>query len=87
MSPLVMLFTLSALMLLIYATAYCRQISVNKSHRIEDESVTMLPFLKLIFYGVVHSIWIVILYLFVNFLFNKDAFKTIFELYRGNKNQ
>ncbi|MBE7037164.1 MAG: sugar isomerase, partial [Ruminococcaceae bacterium] len=44
-------------------------------------------FLKLLLSGVVHSIWIVGLYLLVNFICNRSAFKTMFALYRGKKNQ
>lgn len=42
-------------------------------------------FLNLLFNGILHSVWIVGLYLFVNFIFNRDAFKTILELYREKK--
>ena len=45
-----------------------------------------VSFLKLLLNGVIHSIWIIALYLLINFVFNRDAFKTIFELYR-EKNQ
>ena len=44
-----------------------------------------VSFLKLLINGIVHSVWIVGLYLFVNFVFNKSAFTTVFELYRGNR--
>lgn len=44
-------------------------------------------FLKLLFYGAVHSIWILGLYLLVNFVFNRSAFETILELYRGKKDK
>ena len=44
-----------------------------------------ISFLKLLFNGIVHSIWIVALYLVANYIFNKSAFKTLFELYRGRK--
>ena len=44
-------------------------------------------FLQLLLSGLLHSIWIVGLYLIVNFVFNKAAFKTFLELYRGKKNQ
>ncbi len=44
-----------------------------------------VSFLKLMIYGVINSIWIVLLYLFVNYVFNKSAFKTILQIYRGNK--
>ena len=46
-----------------------------------------MSFLPLLLNGVIHSIWIVGLYLLVNFLSNKSAFKTIFELRRRNKAQ
>ena len=46
-----------------------------------------LSFLRLLLNGVIHSIWIVGLYIIINLLFNKSAFKTIFELYRGKNNQ
>ena len=44
-----------------------------------------VSFLKLVLSGIVHSIWIVGLYVLANFACNKSAFKTLFELYRGNK--
>lgn len=44
-----------------------------------------VSFVKLLLYGVVHSIWIVAFYVIVNYIFNKTAFATLFELYRGNK--
>ena len=49
------------------------------------DTFSNVSFLKLMLYGVVHSIWIIGLYLSVNFVFNKKEFKTIFELYRRNK--
>ena len=45
-----------------------------------------VSFLKLLLYGVIHSIWIVGLYIFVNFVFNRTAFKTILTFCRGKKN-
>lgn len=42
-------------------------------------------FLQLMLNGVLHSIWIVALFLLVNFLTNKSAFKTMLELLRGKK--
>jgi len=51
------------------------------------DTFSNFSFLKLLLWGVVHSIWIAGLYLLVNFVFNRNAFKTIFELYRGKKNQ
>ena len=49
------------------------------------DSFSNAPFLSLLLSGVIHSIWIVALYLVANFIFNKEAFKTIFELYREKK--
>ena len=46
------------------------------------DTFSNMSFLKLLLNGVVHSIWIVGLYLIVNFIFNREAFKTIFEIYR-----
>ena len=51
------------------------------------DTFSNVSFLKLLFYGAFYSILIALLYLIVNFVFNRKAFKTIFELYRGNKNQ
>lgn len=42
-------------------------------------------FIKLLLNGIVHSIWIVALYLLSNFLFNRSAFKTILEMCRREK--
>ena len=44
-------------------------------------------FVELLLQGILHSAWIVPLYLLVNFLFNRSAFKTVIELYRGRKGQ
>jgi O-antigen/teichoic acid export membrane protein len=49
------------------------------------DTFSNMSFVKLLLNGIVHSIWIIGLYLLVNFLFNKSAFKTILELCRGNK--
>ena len=51
------------------------------------DSFSNASFLSLLLSGVIHSIWIVALYLVANFIFSCRAFKTIFELYRGKKNQ
>ena len=51
------------------------------------DTFSNVSFLQLLLNGIIHSIWIVGLYLLVNFVFNKSAFKTIFELYRGKKSQ
>ncbi len=50
------------------------------------DSFSNVSFFKLLLNGIVHSVWIAALYLLVNFVFNRSAFKTIIELYRGNKN-
>ena len=50
------------------------------------DTFSNISFLQLLLNGVVHSIWIVGLYLLTNFVFNKSAFKTMFELYRRKKN-
>ncbi len=47
------------------------------------DTFSNVSFLKLLFYGIIHSIWIVGLFLLVNFVFNRDAFKTFFEFCRG----
>ena len=49
------------------------------------DTFSNMPFLQLLLNGIIHSIWIVALYAVVNFVFNKSAFKTLFDLYRGKK--
>ncbi|MBR5479460.1 MAG: sugar isomerase [Clostridia bacterium] len=49
------------------------------------DSFSGLSFFKLLINGVIHSIWIVALYIGVNFIFNRQAFKTIIEYFRGKK--
>ena len=44
-----------------------------------------LSFSKLILYGMIHSVWIIGLYVVVNLVFNKSVFKNIIELYREKK--
>jgi len=51
------------------------------------DAFSNVPFLKLLLYGAINSVWIIALFLIVNFIFNKNAFKTIFALYKGEKNQ
>lgn len=51
------------------------------------DAFSNVSFLQLLLNGILHSIWIAVLYLLVNFVFNRAAFRTIFELYRGKKNQ
>lgn len=45
-----------------------------------------LSFGQLLLNGLLHSVWIVALYLAANFVFNRAAFKTLLELYREKKN-
>lgn len=45
-----------------------------------------LSFWPLVLQGLIHSVWIAALYLAVNFIVNRAAFKTAFALYRGKKN-
>lgn len=47
------------------------------------DTFSNMPFLQLLLNGVIHSIWIVGLYILVNFIFNKSAFTTLFDFYRG----
>ncbi len=49
------------------------------------DAFSNISFLRLVLNGIIHSVWIAGLYLLVNFVVNKSAFKTLFELYRGNK--
>jgi len=51
------------------------------------DTFSNVSFFRLLLNGIVHSIWIVGLYVIVNYAFNKSAFKTIFELYWGKKKQ
>ncbi|MBQ9976993.1 MAG: hypothetical protein IJP21_00190 [Clostridia bacterium] len=51
------------------------------------DAFSNLPFLKLLLNGIIHSIWIIPLFVLINFVFNKSAFKTILELYREKKNK
>ena len=49
------------------------------------DTFSNIPFLKLLAMGIIHLVWIAGLYAVVNYLFNKDAFKTVFEIYRGKR--
>ncbi len=51
------------------------------------DTFTNSSFLQLLLNGLIHSVWIVGLYLIVNFIFNRVAFKTVFELYGRKKIQ
>ena len=49
------------------------------------DSFSGLPFLQLLVKGVLHSLWIVPLYICVNLVLFKDAFKTLLEMWRNKK--
>ena len=49
------------------------------------DTFSNISFLQLLVKGIIHSVWIVALFLAVNFICNRTAFKTLFEMYRGNK--
>jgi len=51
------------------------------------DSFSNTTFFKLLLYGMANAVWIVGLYLLVNFVFNRKAFKTALELYRGKKSK
>ena len=51
------------------------------------DTFSNFSFLKLVINGILHSVWIVGLYILINFLFNKSAFTTIFELYKEKKHK
>ena len=47
------------------------------------DSFSGLSFGKLLVKGIVHTLWIVPLYLIVNFLFSRDAYKNLLTLRRN----
>ena len=49
------------------------------------DTFSNLSFLRLLLNGVVHSTWIIGVYLLVNFVFNRSAFTTLVELCRRKK--
>jgi hypothetical protein len=49
------------------------------------DAFSNISFIKLLLNGVIHSIWIAALFIIINLIFNKSAFKTVLEFYRGNK--
>lgn len=51
------------------------------------DSFSGLSFLELLLKGIIHSVWIVGLYILANLIFDRGAFKTIMELYRGKKKE
>ena len=50
------------------------------------DSFSGLSFIKLLIKGIIHTLWIVPLYIAVNFVFFKEAFKNLIAL-RRNKNE
>jgi len=51
------------------------------------DTFSNVSFLRLVLNGVVHSVWIVALYIIANAMFCKNEFKTLIELYRGKNKQ
>ncbi len=51
------------------------------------DTFSNMSFLPLLLNGVIHSVWIVGLYLLVNFVFNRSAFKMLFELYKPRRDE
>ena len=49
------------------------------------DSFAGLSFVNLLIKGVIHSLWMVPLYLVINFIFFRTAFKDAFELWRNKK--
>ena len=49
------------------------------------DSFSGLSFAELLVKGVLHTLWIVPLYIAVNFVFFKGTFKTLLELWRNRK--
>lgn len=49
------------------------------------DSFSNTGFLKLLCSGILHSVWILGVYILVNYLFGREAFKTVFELYKEGK--
>ena len=49
------------------------------------DSFSGVSFGRLVLNGIIHSVWIVGLYVVVNLIFGKEAYKTLLELCRRNK--
>ena len=49
------------------------------------DSFSGLSFVSLLIKGIIHSIWIVPLYVAVNFVFFRNTFKNMFELWRNKE--
>ena len=51
------------------------------------DAFSNMSFVRLLINGMIHSVWIIGLYILANFVFNKSVFETIFELYRGKRSE
>ncbi|MBQ6614279.1 MAG: hypothetical protein IIX18_03060 [Clostridia bacterium] len=51
------------------------------------DTFSNMSFLPLLLNGIIHSVWIVGLYVLANFVFNREVFKIAFDMYRGKKGQ
>ena len=52
---------------------------------VEVDSFSGLSFLELLLKGIIHSLWIVPLYIAVNFVFFKETFKNLLTLWRNKE--
>lgn len=51
------------------------------------DTFSNMSFLPLLLNGIIHSVWIVGLYVLANFVFNREVFKIAFDMYREKKGQ
>ena len=49
------------------------------------DSFSGVSFVQLVLNGLLHSVWIVGAYVLMNFIFEREAFRTLISLYRGKK--
>ena len=49
------------------------------------DTFSNVSFLRLLLNGIANAVWIAVLYLIVNLIFNRSAFKTILEMYKEKK--
>ena len=49
------------------------------------DTFSNMSFGRLVLNGIIHSVWIVALYVLVNFMFYKNILKTLIEFWKGNK--
>ena len=49
------------------------------------DSFSGLPFVRLLISGIIHTLWIIPLYLAVNFIFCRSAYKNLLELWRNKQ--